>query len=212
MNLLAHAHVALHLSDDARVVGGAILPDIESLLGPVLGDGRDDPAVALGIRLHHATDARFHADPRFRSGSIALTRALQERGVGRGASRAVGHAGWELILDGLLVDEAPTTAAFGAGVAAIADLAATAELPGARRLQQFAARQDATPIWVGYRDPVEVVERLQRQVAHRPLLAFPLDQVPLIADVLAEAVPTIATDGPGLIADVIDAVRAAATP
>ncbi len=72
---------------------GSILPDLESLLGQRLESARSRPTVADGIALHHATDAAFHADARFVSGSIALTRALQAAGVGRGPSRAVGHAG-----------------------------------------------------------------------------------------------------------------------
>jgi hypothetical protein len=212
MNFLAHVHVARSVRHDTGVAMGAVLPDVESLLGRVFDERPNDPVVATGIRIHHATDAAFHGDERFRAGSIALSRALQARGIGRGASRAVGHAGWELLLDGCLVDDGATTEAFTVALRALAELAGASDQPGAARLRAFADRPDREPIWTGYADPQVVAERLQRQVAHRPLLAFPQEQVGTVAEVLADAAPSIATVGPGLIRDVGELVRAATEP
>lgn len=181
MNFLGHVHVALRFSDDPEVLLGAILPDIESLLGPVLTEGRDEPSVAEGIAIHRRTDVVFHADRRFISGSISLTRALQRRAISRGPSRGVGHAGWELLLDGVLSGDETTTAGFGAAISELEHRAA----PGS--LAAFASRPRAEPIWAGYRDAAQVAARLHRQLATRPRLAFPSHQLPIVADELAAA-------------------------
>lgn len=190
------------MSDDPVVLLGAILPDIESLLGPVVIDGRDDPAIARGIAIHRRTDAVFHADARFVTGSIALTRALQARGITRGASRGIGHAGWELLLDGVLADDEATTAGFGAAIAELEPRA----IPG--RFAPFADRQRDTPIWVGYRDPAEVAARLHRQLSARPRLAFPSEEIPVVADQLHAVRLEIDGLGVALAEDVALAVLA----
>ena len=207
MNFLCHVRVALAGGDDDRFVLGSILPDIESLVGQVLQAAREEPLVRQGIAVHKATDAAFHDDPRFRTGSIALTRALQARGIGRGPSRAVGHAGWELLLDGLLVDDASTTAAFTAANEALLRLL-PADGSGHERLRALAERQEQAPIWTGYADPAVVAERLHRQLRARPLLSFPREQLDEITDELHRVLPTIHAVGPDLIADVTLAVTA----
>ncbi|HEY1116585.1 MAG TPA: hypothetical protein VGE43_02700, partial [Acidimicrobiales bacterium] len=102
MNFLGHVRVAMAVEPGPLVALGAVLPDVESLVGQRLERARSRPEVARGIELHHRADAAFHDDPRFKAGWVALSRDLQARGVGRGASRAVGHAGGELLLDGTL--------------------------------------------------------------------------------------------------------------
>jgi hypothetical protein len=201
MNFLCHVRVALHASDDDLFVLGAILPDLESLVGQRLEGARQRPEIAAGVALHKATDAVFHGDPRFISGSIALTRALLARGIARGASRAVGHAGWELLLDGLLVDDVVVTDAFARAIDAAAALAGTEDGP-TDRLSWFAERQRDQPIWSAYADPEAVADRLHRQLSTRPRLSFPSDQLPTIAGELARTVAQIAVDGPPLIDDV----------
>lgn len=208
VNLLGHVRVALHGSSDDLHVLGSILPDLESLLGERLEAARTQPAVAAGIAVHRATDAAFHADPRFTAGSIGLTRALLARGVGRGPARAVGHAGWELLLDGTLVDDAEVTDAFAAAIGALGELAA-AEPAGTDRLRWFAARQPNQPIWAAYADPALVADRLHRQLSTRPRLSFPADQRATIADELAAAAGAIHEQAPALVADVTRLVASA---
>jgi hypothetical protein len=205
MNFLGHVRVALHRSDDTLFLLGAILPDVESLVGQRFEGARSRPEVAAGIALHKATDAVFHADPRFTSGSIALTRALMARDVPRGAARAVGHAGWELLLDGLLVQDAVVTDAFARAI----DVAATLTVPddGATdRFAWFAARQRDQPVWTAYADPAAVADRLHRQLSTRPRLGFPSEQLPTIAEELAITRVQVAADGPTLIDEVTRAV------
>jgi hypothetical protein len=198
VNLLAHVRVALAAGDEVRLVLGAVLPDLESLVREPLEAARADPEVARGIAIHRATDAVFHADPRFTAGSIALTRALQARGVGRGASRAVGHAGWELLLDGLLVDDARVTGAFDAATAALDPL-----VPPGHALRRFLDRpRTGEPFWAGYGRSEEIALRLHRQLASRPRLAFPAADLGPVAEQLEATRDEVREVGPGLIDDV----------
>lgn len=214
MNFLAHVQVALAVEPHELVALGAVLPDVESLMGQRLEAARSRPEVARGIQLHHLADAAFHDDGRFKAGWVALSRDLQGRGVGRGASRAVGHAGWELLLDGTLVDEPGVTDAFDAAVAALGELAGD-DGPSASRLVELARRHAAAPIWQAYGDPGLVADRLHRQLAHRPRLAFPAVELPLVAAGLAAAHGSVRSTGPGLLADVaasvVDAAGASGT-
>jgi hypothetical protein len=211
VNLLAHERVALDVAgDDPRTVLGSVLHDLESLVGQRLDRGAD-PVLDAGVAVHRATDAAFHDHPRFRAGCIGLTRALQARGVPRGPSRAVGHAGWELLLDGLLADDTEVTGAFGAATALLAELAAPAAAD-TDRLAALAERQRSQPIWVAYRDPALVADRLHRQLSHRPRLALPAAQLDVVAGVLADVQSEIAVDGPIVLAEVTAATRVACPP
>jgi hypothetical protein len=205
MNFLAHVRVALAAGDDELLVLGSVLPDLESLLGPVLPDHhRARPEIVEGVRIHRATDAAFHADRRFVTATITLTRALQAAEVGRGASRALGHAGWELLLDGLLVEDVDVTAAFAAAIDALG------QLSDDHRLYHFTDRGSTPPMWAGYADPQEVASRLHRQLARRPRLAFPADQIPSVAATFAATLPEVTQVGPSLLADVTATVARSA--
>jgi hypothetical protein len=202
VNLLAHVRVALDVAggDDPRVVLGSILPDLEGLVGQRV-DRAGQPELERGIAVHRATDAAFHDDPRFRRGSIGLTRRLQERGVSRGASRAVGHAGWELLLDGLLVGDRAVTDAF-AGAAEVLQAAAVATAGPTDRLEWLAARQRASPIWSAYAEPEQIAERLHRQLAARPRLALVPSELSTVAEELAATREEVLADGPAVLRDV----------
>jgi hypothetical protein len=152
--------------------------------------------LGAGVRCHLRADAAFHADPRFRAGSRALRLALAERGVESGPARAVGHAGWELLLDGTLVATA-TEDAFRAALAE-GDRALPALAGDDReRWAAFLDRRHASP-GLHYDDPAWVADRLYGMLARRPRLALPAEQVPLVADVLAAHAPAVG--------DVADAV------
>jgi hypothetical protein len=190
MNFLGHTHVALAGGqDDPGFVLGAVLPDLAPMAGIRLAPGRLEGPLGAGVRCHLRADAVFHADPRFRDGSRALRRALAERGVGTGPARSVGHAGWELLLDGTLVATA-TEDAFRVALAR-GDRALPALAEGDRdRWAAFLARRHASP-GLHYDDPAWVADRLYGMLARRPRLALPADQVPLVADVLAAQAPAV---------------------
>ena len=105
MNVLGHIHVALAGGrDDPEYLLGAVLPDLAPMAGVRLRARSGLPgAVGEGVRCHLRADRAFHAHAGFRDGAAALRRAVAAAGVASGPSRAVGHAGWELLLDGTLV-------------------------------------------------------------------------------------------------------------
>jgi hypothetical protein len=183
MNYFGHAVVSRQVGDsrhpdavDSGHVGsagyalGAMLPDFASMCGSRI-DRADAPALAAGIDLHHRTDAVFHQLPAV----VALMRELHQRlchaGCGRGPARAVSHIGVELLLDGVLVEDAECRRLYleaidHSGAAVIwrdehgRDRFATLQ----QRLRHYGVPDDL-------RRPGAVTERLLRILAPRPLLA-----------------------------------------
>jgi hypothetical protein len=200
VNFLGHTHVALAGGeDDPAFVLGAVLPDLAPMAGIRLAPRRMEGTLGAGVRCHLRADAAFHADPRFRAGSRALRLALAERGVESGPARAVGHAGWELLLDGTLVATA-TEDAFRAALAQ-GDRALPALAGDDReRWAAFLERRHASP-GLHYDDPAWVAERLYGMLARRPRLALPAEQVPLVADVLAAHAPGVGEVAPAVLDD-----------
>jgi hypothetical protein len=233
VNLLAHAHVALADAEaraggtggpdaidgspargtggraavDHDVVLGAVLPDLATMARARIVDRqRLAPPVGRGVALHLRTDAVFHALPAFVEGAGAIRRAVRERGLSRGAARAVGHVGWELLLDGTLVGTA-AEAAFHAAL---------------DRAEQAAPAFDAPQRWarlLGYRpqlrqlrydDPAWVAERLERIFHDRPLLRFEPAQLPLVVEVLADQAPRVAAAADEVLAATAAGLRSAA--
>ena len=184
MNLLAHIQVARGRSDDPRVWLGAALPDLQREAGAVIGElSRWSGPVREGIACHHVADAVFHDLAVFRSQSLALTRELLERGVPRGAARGIGHAGWELLFDGALVEDAGLVDAY------LRAMSVEVEAPAwrgalARRLGRGA------PMF--YADPPSVAELLWRVLGSRRLLAFDREHLDAVTEVLRDAQPEIA--------------------
>ena len=159
------------------------MPDLQREAGVALGDISAWPeAVQAGVACHLAADAVFHDLDAFRTQSLALTRALLDADVPRGAARAIGHAGWELLFDGaLLADDAVVDAYSAAMRVEVRDPAWSAAL--ARRVER------GTP-WF-YADPVSVTELLWRVLGRRRLLAFDRAHVDAIAGCLRDAQPAI---------------------
>jgi hypothetical protein len=162
---------------------GAALPDLQREAGVVLGDlSRWPAAVRDGVACHHRADAVFHDLEVFREQSAALTRSLLDRGVPRGAARAVGHAGWELLFDGALVDDEPLVDAYLTAMAVEVDSVAWRDAL-ARRLARGAPRF--------YAEPTAVAELLWRVLSARRLLAFDRQHLDAVADALRGAQPAV---------------------
>jgi hypothetical protein len=173
------------------------LPDLQREAGVALGDTSAWPVeVREGIAAHHAADAAFHDLALFRTQSLALTQVLRDREVPRGAARAIGHAGWELLFDGALLERAGTADAYVAAMAV--DVSAFAPEWDAA----LARRVAHGPPWF-YAEPASVAELLRRVLAHRELLAFDRSHCDVVAACLADAQPAIV--------DAVDEVLAALT-
>ena len=194
MNLLGHIRVATTQSDDPEVWLGAALPDLQREAGVPVGGGWS-AAIRSGIESHRAADAAFHDLDDFRQQSVALTRALLEAGVPRGAARAVGHAGWELLLDGTLVDDASLMDAYLQAMSVgAADAAWSKALR--RRVERGVPHL--------YADPSGVAELLWRVLASRRVLAFEREHIDAVARCLSDAQPAIESAAPGVFAALRD--------
>lgn len=169
VNFFGHAAVATWRSADPAVGLGAMLPDFETMSGARIA-GTDDAALADGIALHHTTDKAFHTMPAV----TGLMRELDDRllalGCARGPRRAVAHIGTELLLDGVLIDEPPYRDGY------LAALAYEPRLewrdPGdAPQFETLLGRLRAHGVPDDLRRPDAIAQRMQRMLAHRPLLA-----------------------------------------
>jgi hypothetical protein len=199
VNFLGHARVALAGGDDDEYLLGSVLPDLAPMAGIRVRRAAIAGRLGEGVACHLRADAAFHAHQEFRRGSAALRRALVERGVGSGPARAVGHAGWELQLDGTLVGTG-AEAAFHRAVAAGERATGALDAGDRDRWAAFLARrQNAGRL--RYDDPRWVAERLHAMLGRRPRLAFPGDQVGVVAAVLADHAAAVAAVAGGVLAD-----------
>jgi acyl carrier protein phosphodiesterase len=206
VNFLAHALVAVRTGSGTpnRVVG-AVLPDLAPMAGcrprPELLDAeRLGPEVLDGIACHHRADRAFHADRAFTAGARRLRQGALAAGLPPGASRAVGHAGWELLLDGQLVDRTRALEAFSAALAAAPSAAGAFAPSDQLRWEALADHMVTTQWWRHYDDPQVVAEALHRRVRDRPRLAFDSGDVPAVAEVLGGELAKVAAVA-GLVVD-----------
>lgn len=203
MNFFAHAMIAHRRRDDPRFVLGAMLPDLASMASLRIPATRD-PELAAGIALHHETDRSFHGCEPFRALCESALTQLEAAGVSRGAARAVGHVGSELLLDGILSYERATRAAYARALDAGLSDSLAADLgfpggPGPERLRELLAWLADGPLPEGYRDVDFVGERLTRILARRPRLALrPADQ-PIVRQWLRWAAPQVERDASAML-------------
>jgi hypothetical protein len=207
VNFFGHATVACMQSDAPRFVFGSMLPDLTSMAF-IRIENVLDPEVARGIALHHETDRVFHGTAPFRALCESALQVLEQNGVSRASARAVGHVGSELLLDGVLSDDARVRAAYARALDVAIDerLESSMTWKGdadAERLRTLLRRLIGAPLPEAYRDPEFVCERLIAILARRPRLALsPRDHAPVRAW-LNDAAQRVNADA----AAIIDALR-----
>lgn len=199
MNVHGHLEVAARCGADPATQVGAALPDLAAMLRVRLDHAVMPSALRAGVALHHRTDGVFHDHPVVRAEMARLSEAVRACGIGRGPARAIGHVGYELLLDATVrrdrlaaaldvVDEDLVHRVLG-------------EPPQWHTLRGHltggASRHDA-PAWVA--------ERLFHILDRRPRLRFPAEHVPAVAAALAERAPSIHAHAPQVVADVSAAV------
>jgi hypothetical protein len=207
VNILGHTHVALAAGrDDPGYLLGAVLPDLAPMAGVRVDRAALEAPIAEGVRCHLRTDAVFHAHPAFLAGARAVRRRLEARGVASGPARAVGHAGWELLLDGTLVGTG-TEQAFRRAMTTGGDATAAMSAADAGVWTAFVGRGRSAPA-LRYDDPRWVAERLHVMLARRPRLRLPEQQVPVVAEVLAAEMADVHAAADEVLADTARAAHA----
>lgn len=202
MNFFGHAAVASWYGDAAAVALGAMLPDFEAMCGARIA-AVDDAGVGEGVALHHATDAVFHVAAPVRALFGEAERRLAARGVRRGPMRAAAHVGVELLLDGVLLDDARHRDAYTAGLAIASVPVRWRDDGDDVRFGRLHARLRAYGLPDDLRRPASVGDRGVRTLSGRRLLAPSPDERLAIAIVLAELAATVEAAAD----DVLRAVR-----
>ncbi len=186
MNFFGHACLAARRDPSAGFVLGAMLPDLVNMLGASRVSSTRAPTAA-GIRFHHATDHVFHESQTFKELAHASSAWLRERAVSRGAARAVGHVGTEMLLDTCLSAKAPFLLSYREAL----NLGThTAELEGLC-LSPIEAAPNLPALCVALRNaipqlrdqrPELIAARLVRTLARRPRLALKPSEVSVASD------------------------------
>jgi len=204
VNFFGHVAVASWSAASPAAALGAMLPDFATMCGARLAEPAE-PELARGVALHHATDAAFHPLPAVVAHMRELDDRLARGGCARGPRRATAHIGFELLLDGVLVDDAGYRAAYAAALAHDAAAVRWREPDGDARFDRLLARLRAYGVPDDLREPAAIAERLRRMLAHRPLLAPSASDLRAIGRALAEHRPRVAVSAD----TVLRALRAA---
>lgn len=176
--------------------------------------GSRHPEVAAGVVCHLRADAAFHDSEGFRALWLAGTGTLRERGLPRGPARGVAHVGIELLLDGVLVDDAAVGALYEGALHAGADPDLRSALDwshedGDARWGRLQTHLVSEGVPRAYRDAAIVAERVARALASRPRLALDRGHHGEVRRWLSEVQPTVARVAPQLLEQVGDGMLAA---
>lgn len=183
MNYFGHAAVASWSTASPAARLGSMLPDFATMCRARLEPAQPDAEVAAGVALHHATDAAFHDLPAVVGLMRELDARLDKLGCARGPRRAVAHVGIELLLDGVLIDDAPARDAYLAGVACEVTVAWATN---AERFAMLQSRLRMYGVPEDLRSPASITERLSRVLGGRPLLKPSADDLRAIHTALAD--------------------------
>lgn len=185
MNFVGHSFIAARTSEDPVFALGAMLPDFASMIGARLGK-HDHAELAAGIADHHRTDDAFHGAPTFVRICREEALGLEQLGLGWGASRAIAHVATELVLDGLLLEDARIERGYVDAIETIDWVlpALRFEKDGIARFRELHARLARYGPPHGYRDPMFVRDRMVQILARRPRLALAEGDAERLADYL----------------------------
>jgi hypothetical protein len=179
VNFFGHACIATWYETTPGYVLGAMLPDFAGMLGMQLADC-EEPSTARGIRLHHATDAAFHALPDFIGLVSGARQTLESSGLAKGPARAVAHVGIEILIDEVLTADAHARAAYLKALDHALELDSNCVLRSRRgateeldvRWKRLIQALRGRGMSECARAPEEVAERLTRAVSGHPRLAI----------------------------------------
>lgn len=209
MNFIGHATIALWTRNEPAFVLGSMLPDFATMASTRLPReaGRGSGPLAEGIALHLRTDDVFHCAPVFTGLLQETLDELTALGVPRGAARAVGHIGVEMLIDGELVQAQEVQSAYLDALHAGCDLAAPfADPESARRFESLRKRLLTFGPPCDYREPDVVLARLGRVLAGRPRLALDATSSPIVRRSLPALQRKVMTSLPSLLESLRDAL------
>jgi hypothetical protein len=202
VNFFAHALVASWRSPSAAYALGSMLPDLvnmcRSRTPPI-----DHVDVAAGVALHHATDRAFHRLPAFMDAMTELANRLMQRGLGRGPAAGAAHVGFELCLDGALLDQpgaiAHYLAALDAGRGELRGAIPWPDPDAAVRWHALLERLAAYGAPHAYRDSDEVADRVERVLSGRNLLALDGAAAAVVHEEMADIAARATAAAPGIL-------------
>lgn len=214
MNFIAHVTVALSLAlstakdrpAETDVAFGAALPDLVSMAGLRVDPSTLPEMVRQGVALHHRTDAAFHSLEVFTAGVRQLREQLRTAGLALGPSRAVSHAGWELLLDGCLLDRSGVEEGFARVLEGAPDVAEWVAPANPDRWRRLLAGMRSDKWYVGYRRPETIAARLHGRLSRTSRLSFGTDEIPLVAEALALAKAGVDVEADGVLLAVVAAI------
>jgi hypothetical protein len=204
VNFFGHALAASWQRGEPEFALGAMLPDFASMCGMRLDGAQGE--VGAGVDYHHATDRAFHRLALFARGVAEIADRLIERGVARGPARGAAHVGFELCLDGALLDLGDAARLYRGALAIGADPGVEralrwSEPDGRDRWRALRARLAAHGLPVEYRDPVRVAERVERILSRRRLLALSPAGAAVVAREMPAVAARVAEAAPALVAE-----------
>jgi hypothetical protein len=202
VNYFAHLWVAREaLPTGPAEALGVVLPDVLAMAGTKADPRQLPPAVLAGRDIHHRADRAFHRHPRFLTLVEQLRGTLVGAQLPAGAAHAGAHAGNELLLDGILPD-ASVVGALTDGLA-LAPLVHPALAVADRTRFELVVERVALDRPSNLADPEAIAQRLFRVLGRRPRLAFPAEQVPALANSLAEHRPSVVAASQDLLSSVV---------
>lgn len=205
MNFFGHTFVAMadpgdDGHDDPEYLLGAVLPDLASMARVRVDRSGIEGELLRGVRCHMEADAAFHDLPEFHRGMASLRERLAPHDIGRGAARAIGHVGWELLLDGTLLGS-PAEEAYWRALDVAPEALDAVTPAGRERWAHFLGRWDLSPRpQLRYDDPGWVADRLFAMLSDRPYLQFRAEDVPSVAQALADEQPSVVAAADGVLA------------
>jgi acyl carrier protein phosphodiesterase len=145
--------------------------------------------LADGVAEHHLTDDAFHGGATFVALSRETAERLEARGLSWGASRAVGHVGTELFLDGELTRDDEAASDYAGAIARAGQDTVRSHLVfrdegGHARFARMHERIASHGTPTRYREPSFVREVLVRILRERPRLAVAPEQEGVLLDEL----------------------------
>lgn len=202
MNFFGHAAVAVWFETEPRFVLGSMLPDFASMLA-LRPPRTEDAPLRRGIELHHRTDAAFHGTPEFIELVRAAERALADRGVRRGPTRAVAHIGTELVLDEVLAGDSAARSAYLEALSVAPRAAAAITWNTAADPQRFSdlVRALERRGIVDSPPPEHVAARLRRSLAPRPRLSLTDAEERVVCEWVPGARTRVLDSAPQLLAE-----------